>query len=286
MKIAIVFNLFREDTIGIYFKRAFEQLGHHCDHFWTKNSQSVPRGYDLYLRVDDDWYEQDLLAHLQPRVLWANDVHMPGSMKHLRRMARSYDFVFTPSTLAEAEFRKNGSNAFWVSQGCDPEVHKKFDFAKKYDIGFIGTEGGMPRKFFLQAIRERYPNSFIGHAPYTKMSEIYSQSKIGFNLAVRHEYFVMRCYEILSCGAMLLMHRMVDESTERLGFQNGVHHVEFTSPKQMFSSIEYYLSHDVERERIAKTGHEFTVACHRYVDRVSQMLEIMQSAHTPYFSKV
>ncbi len=228
MKVAIVFNLVRKDTIGIYFKRAFEQLGHRCDHYWTRDAQNIPGGYDFYFRVDDDWYEQDLPVHLQPKVLWANDVHMPGSMKHLRRIARNYNLVFTPSTLAEAEFKRKGINAFWMSQGCDTEIHKKLDLSKKYDIGFVGTEGGVPRKFYLQAIRERYPNSFIGHAPYTQMSEIYSQSKIGFNLAVRHEYFVMRCYEILSCGAMLLMHRMVDESTKRLGFQDSVHYVEFT----------------------------------------------------------
>ncbi|MBI4431689.1 MAG: glycosyltransferase family 1 protein [Candidatus Omnitrophica bacterium] len=88
----------------------------------------------------------------------------------------------------------------------------------------------------------------------------------------------MRNYEILSCGAMLLMHRMVDESTERLGYKNGVHYVEFTSPEQMFELIRYYLTHDEEREKIAKAGHEFTIKHHKYSDRVREMLNIMQPA--------
>ncbi len=276
MKIAVIFNKSRADTTGIYFLRAFQMLEIPCDHFWTRDADKIPPGYDLYFRIDDDWYDRDIPDSLRPRALWANDVHMKGSMKNLRKMAPRYDFVFTPSTIGADEFRRGRINAYWMSAGCDPEIHKNLRLPKKWGIGFVGTEGGIPRKFYIQELRERYPQSFIGQAPHTQMSEIYSQAKIGFNLAVRHECFQMRSYEVLSCGAMLLMHRMADESTERLGYKSGVHYVEFTSPGQMFDSIDYYLKHDEEREKIAKTGHEFTVSKHRYVDRVKEMLEIMR----------
>lgn len=275
MRVAIVYNLSRPETMGIYFKRALEQLGIMCDHYWTKDADRIPPGYDLYLRIDDDWYERDLPDRLKPKALWANDVHMPNSSKHLLRIAPRYDYVFIPRTIDEGKFRRKGINTFWMSQGCDPEIHKRLDLPKKYDIAFVGTEGGIPRKFYLQELREHYPSSFIGQAPHTKMSEIYSQAKIGFQLAVRHECFAMRGYEILSCGAMLLMHRMADESTQRLGYRNGIHYVEFTSPDQMFNLIDYYLAHDQERDEIARTGHEFTVRNHRYVDRVREMLRIL-----------
>ena len=280
MKIAVIFNIDRPDTMGIYMQRAFTSLGIQCDHFESRESERIPGGYDLYFRIDDDWYGQDLPDRLKPRALWANDVHMSASMKNLRKMAPRYDFIFTPSTIGEREFRKRGLNAYWVSAGCDPEVHKNLLLPKKFDVGFVGTEGGIPRKFYLQELRERFPRSFIGQASHTQMSEIYSQSKVGFNLAVRDECFQMRSYEILSCGAMLLMHRMADESTKRLGYENGIHYVEFMTASQMFDSIKFYLKHDEEREKIARAGHEFTVSNHRYVDRVREMLRIMQ----PLFS--
>ncbi len=276
MKVALIFNIDRPETMGIYIQRAFRLLGITCEHFWSRESDKIPPGYDLYIRIDDSWYDVDLPDRLRPRALWAVDVHLESSMRHLRLMAPRYDFVFTPVTKAADEFNKKGIHAYWLGHACDPEIHRKLDLPKKYDLAFVGTEGGIPRKFYLQELRERYPKSFIGQAPHTQMSEIYSQAKIGFNLAVRDECFTMRCFEILSCGALLLMHRVADESGERLGYQNGVHYVEFTSPAELFDAIEYYLKHDHEREKIARAGYELTVSKHRYVDRVKEMLKIMR----------
>lgn len=273
MKVAIIFNKFREDTTGIYFERALSSLGIDHDHFWARDMATIKREYDLYFRIDDSYFNIDVPSDLNPKALWANDTHLKGTLKGLLRQAKEYDFIFCPLAQGVREFARRGIKANWTSQGCDPEIHRRLQLVRDYDIGFVGTDGGVPRKFYLQELRERYPNSYIGHAPYLKMSEIYSRSKIGFNYTNQQD--MMRSYEIMACGAMLLMYLTNDENISRLGYKENVHYVKFATPKEMFEKIYYYLNHDEERQKIAEAGYQLTLTSHRYVDHLKEMLKMM-----------
>ena len=273
MEIALIFNKFREDTTGIYFERALSKLGIQYDHFWTRDILKIPRKYDLYFRVDDSCYDIAMPDDMRPKGLWANDTHLKGTMKGLLMEAKTSDFVFCPLMQGVREFAKHGIKANWVSQGYDPEIHHRLSSPRDYDIGFVGTDGGIPRKFYLQELRERYPNTYIGHAPYLKMGEIYSRSKIGFNYTNQQD--MMRSYEIMACGALLLMYLTCDENISQLGYQPQTHFVSFSHPTEMFEKINYYLVHEEERRRIAEAGYQLTVSSHRYIDRMEQMLRLM-----------
>jgi spore maturation protein CgeB len=273
MKIALIFNKFREDTTGIYFERALTQLGIKYDHFWTRDLAKVERKYDLYFRIDDSSFDSVTPPDMRPKVLWANDTHLKGTMKGLLKEAKNSNFVFCPLMQGVREFAQHGIKATWLSQGCDPEIHRRLSLPRDYAIGFVGTDGGVPRKFYLQELRERYPYSYIGHAPYLKMSEIYSRSKIGFNYTNQQD--LMRSYEIMACGALLLMYLTSDENSAQLGYQEGVHFVGFGHPRELFEKIRYYLTHDEERQRIAEAGYQLTVTSHRYVDRMRELFKII-----------
>ena len=279
MKIAVIFGKERSDTMGIYFERALRQLGHCVEHFWPQDAASIKPEYDFYFRVDDGYYNYKLPGKLFPRVYYVSDVHLKKPFKKIKKsiLSRTYDLVFCPMR-KEIEILKKKSpvEIVWLNIGCDPQIHKKLDIERSYDIGFVGNDGGIPRKFYLQEIRERYPNSFIGRADYRDMSRIYSSSKIGFSFAVRGECFTMRNFEILACGAMLLMKRLRDDSAERLGFVDRRHLVIFDGPKDLFALIEYYLKNKQEREQIASCGHRFTLEKHTYALRTKEMVDIVK----------
>jgi len=173
--------------------------------------------------------------------------------------------------------KKSPVEIIWMNAGCDPEIHRRLNIERNYDIGFVGTDGGVPRKFFLQEILERYPKSLIGPADYKEMAGIYSSCKIGFSLPIRGECFTMRNYEIMSCGAMLLMKRLRDDSAEKLGFKDRKHLVIFDRPKDMFELIEYYLKHKEERESIAENGHRLVIEKHTYLHRAKEIVDIVKN---------
>lgn len=277
MKIALFYNRI-PGTIGEYFHRALQELGQAVDHF---NLGDMPRPqdrYDVYLRVDHGDYTYDLPPQLRPRAFYIVDAHLAKSWRSIRRQAPGYDTIFCAQRRA-AELLPR---AHWVPLGCDPVMHRgQTNETHAYDIGFVGADGGVPRKFYLQELRERYPRSFIGKAPYTEMPKIYGQSKIGFHYiectSPLRDHVSMRVYEILAGGALLMANALEEEAFESVGLRDGQELVVYRNPAELFRLVEYYLGHETERKRIASAGQQAALTSHTYRQRVERMLAILQS---------
>jgi len=270
MRLALVFDKTRDDTVGIYFERACRELGIAYDHVWTKDAASIPSGYQLYLRIDHGDYKDDLPGHLWPKIFYAVDTHLPNSWKRIRHLAKRYDLVCCAHRHA-AESLANGA---WVPLACDPDVHQAPPRQTRWDVAFVGTEGGVPRKFYLQALRERYPNSFIGHAPHTELGTIYGQARIGFNYSI-HNDVNMRIFEILCSGSLLMTNRLLHDDLERLGLRDREPLVMYRHPHDLFALLDYYLCHDDERETIARQGMTQVRQHHTYRQRLRQILQLV-----------
>ena len=270
MRIALVFDKVREDTVGIYFERACRELGVGFDQFWTREAGTIPSGYQLYVRIDHGDYHDDLPDSLCPKVFYAADTHLPKSWKRIRRLAGRYDLV----CCAHRNAAESLPNGVWVPVACDPQLHRGAVESKRWDVAFVGTEGGVPRKFYLQALRERYPTSFIGHAPHTELGTIYSQAKVGFNYSIRDDVN-MRMFEVLCSGALLVTNRLTHDDVERLGFHDREHLITYRTPRELFEVIDRSLQRDDEREAIARRGMARAGQHHTYVHRLQRILELM-----------
>ena len=97
--------------------------------------------------------------------------------------------------------------------------------------------------------------NYLGTADYyTEMPQIFASSKININMTLRsiHTGIPLRVIDILGAGGFCL----TNYQTELSGYyENGRELVWFESPDDMLDKAEYYLSHDEEREQIAKNGH-------------------------------
>jgi hypothetical protein len=274
MRIAVIFNLYRPDTIGIYFERAFRQLGHEVLQITPGRLTRLTTPCELYFRVDDGDYSSPPPNHLRPTVYWVSDTHL--ALKKIKPLSVQYDLVFCPMKEGVESLKRAGADVAWIPGGCcDPQIHKRFDRERDLDIGFVGTDGGVPRKFYLQELRERYPNSYIGHADYRKISDIYSRSKIGFSYAIRRETLTMRSLEIMACGALCLANPPKDDTLEAMGLRDRRHLVLYRSPRELFQLSAYYLSHPQERTIIAEEGYKASVGRLTYRRQSAQMLEII-----------
>jgi len=263
-------------TVGAYFHRALERLGHQVEHLEICEQHQRGDPYDVYLRIDHGDYAVDLPRHLRPRAFYAVDTHLARSWKCIRRLACHYDLVFCAQRSAAEALPR----AFWVPLGCDPEVHGRGSTPRQYDLVFVGNDGGVPRKFYLQELRERYPNSFIGRAPHTKMAQLYSQSKIGFHYiectSPLKDHISMRVYEVLASGTLLLANALEEGAFEALGLRDREQLVLYRNPRELFDLVEYYLSHEEERERIAQTGQACAIQHHTYRQRAQQMVNLFK----------
>lgn len=285
MKIALFYNP-SPGTIGEYFHRALVSLGETVEHFPVSGMTAPPAGCDVFLRVDHGDYSVDLPKDLRPKAFYAVDTHLMRSWKSIRRLAEGYDRVFC----AQQSAARRLPRAHWVPLGCDPELHGGEPApALKYDLAFVGNDGGVPRKFILQELRERWPNSFIGRAPYTRMREIYGQSKMGFHYiectSPLKDHMSMRVYEVLASGTMLLANALADGTFESIGLKDGEHLAVYRSPKELMEKVDYYLRHEEERRRIAQAGRAAVLERHTYRLRAQKIVEQLQGLLRPSASQ-
>ncbi len=273
MKIACIFNADREDTTGIYIVRACRALGAVVDHWWLCDVGKIRRDYDLYFRIDHgDDYFVPLPAVLRPAIFYVFDTHLPHSWKKIRRVSPEYDLM----VCCHRNATKHLANALWLPVACDPEIHGSQAAATQdLDVAFVGTNGGVPRKFYLQALRERYPKHFIGAADFREMSSIYSRAKIGFNYSIANDVN-MRLFEAMAAGALLVTNVLKSNDLTELGLHDRRHLVLYRKPEELFETIDYYLLHSEERLKIAQAGCALVKEKHTYLERMRQLLRCLE----------
>ena len=286
MRLALIFDKTRADTTGGYFERAGQALGLRLERWRARDVGKIPASSDAYLRIDHgDDYDLRLPERLRPAAFYAIDTHLRHSWKKIRRMAPWYDVVFC----AQAEAARRLPNGEWLPLACDPALHRlPMMSAPVWDLGFVGTDGGHPRKFYLQALRERYPNSVIGMADYTQMASIYGRARIGFNYSIADDVN-MRIFEVLAGGALLVTNALAHDDLARLGLEDGRHLALYRSPRRLVEVIDYYLApaHDAQRLAIARAGGAIALERHTYAHRLQQLLRrLSQRVGRPTGSRV
>lgn len=273
MRLALIFNKEREDTIGCYFETGAKELGVSYDHYWTKDAGDIAKVYDLYLRIDHGDYKYDIPSYLKPSAFYVVDTHLKKPYRKIKEQVKHYDYVFCAQKDGVEKLKRDAKiKATWVPIGCDPNIHRSLEVKKRFDIAFIGTEGKRNlRGRLLKLLANRYPNSFIGKADFRLLSNIYSSAKIGFNYSINND-INMRIFEILSCGALLVTNYIRDNGFEEL-FSDGLNVVTYKDTSKLLKVIDYYLAHDEEREKIAKEGRLLATNLHTYKERLKKILE-------------
>ncbi len=286
MKIALMHNKKSPNNIGAYIEKVIAQRGIECSVFGVEEYSIIPKGFDLYLRVDHGDYKDDIPENLHPSVFYAIDTHLKKPYKKMKRQVMHYDIVFCAQKDGAVRFHKEVRvDTQWIPLGCDREIHKKLDIPKKYDIGFVGRDAQkFARGKHLELLKKRYPNSFIGTSDYKNIPEIYSASKIGFNSSIRND-INKRIFEIMSCGCFLLTNYIKGNGFNEL-FKDKEHLVVYRNDKELIQLIDYYLNNDKERERIADSGHRLAVNINTIFHRVQAMFNYIAFKFGGEFNKL
>ncbi len=127
---------------------------------------------------------------------------------------------------------------------------------------------------FTKSVFDTSKNLIIHGAvsTHTEMPKVFYGSKINLNITMRGIQTGMpqRIWDILGCGGFLLTDYR-EEITEY--FEDGKDLVCYRTEHECAEMIDYYLTHDQERESIAGNGHKKVSLFHTYDLRVSQMLK-------------
>ncbi len=275
MKIALIYNHQAPSTTGAYIEKVMKKSGLPYDLFGTVDPDKIKAGYSLYLRIDHGDYKFDIPRNLRPSVFWVIDTHLKKPYRKIKEQAKHYDVVFcAQKNGAERLKREVKVDAQWLPLACDPEIHRKINILKKYDIGFVGRNAQkFKRGAQIETLKNKYPDSYIGAADFSRMGEIYSASKVGFNSSIVND-INMRVFEIMASGCFLLTNRIKNNGFSDL-FEEGKHVVTYENNRQLLELIEYYLKNAEEREKIAAQGYELVIKNHTYFHRVQAMMNYL-----------
>ena len=245
------------------------------EHFQPHEIDRMPReGFDLYLNIDDG-LRYHLPPELRPSAFWAIDTHL--DFDRCREKAPGFDVVFAAQRDGVDLLRGIGvSSASWLPLACDPEIHRKHELAKQYDVAFVGNIFPGPRGDLLALIQRRYPNSFVGQCYFDDMARTYSAARIAFNRSIRNDVN-MRVFEAVACGSLLLTNDLGDNGLGEL-FRDGVHLATYREPEDLLDKLAFYLEREALRERIAAAGRAEAIAKHTYGHRMETLLKTVQAA--------
>ncbi len=252
----------------MYCKRALERLAE-VEHFQPHDLERIPReGFDLYLNIDDG-LGYHLPDECRPCAFWAIDTHL--NFDRCREKAPRFDVVFAAQRDGAEMLRGIGvSSASWLPLACDPEIHRKHDVARQFDVAFVGNIFPGPRGELLDLIRRRYRNSFVGQAYFDDMARTYSAARIAFNRSIRNDVN-MRVFEAVAYGSMLMTNDLGDNGLGEL-FQDGVHLAVYRDHEDLLDKLAFYLGREALRERIAAAGRAEAIAKHTYGQRMEGIL--------------
>jgi hypothetical protein len=280
-------------TTAVYFERALRK--HHsvyvvCPPWGERLGRN--RNEDVYALVETGVFPKpDLVVFMEsgikffprglekfecPTVGYLIDVH--AGLWVRENMACFFDHLFVCHKDYVSHFEQLGyENVRWMPVGCDPELHGEIPSERIYDVGFVGNLGpSRARRELLAALERRFKmNDYHRSYPKEELTQIYSRSKIVFNYAINKDVN-MRVFEALASGAMLLTNHM-DNGCADL-FTAGEHFVEYSDERSLIELSEYYLSHDAERERIARAGQLATLSRHTYEQRAQMMIDAVSAA--------
>jgi glycosyltransferase involved in cell wall biosynthesis len=144
---------------------------------------------------------------------------------------------------------------------------------------------GQFRKEMVDRLRKKYRGRFgvygngwgngipsLNHDQYTE-GRVYRGCKIAINLSHFNldQYSSDRMFRIMGCGAFCLTHKYIGIEKE---FRDGIDVATWKTLDELEKKIDYYLSHDDERNEIAKNGNIVCTTDFTWSARMKQLLEI------------
>lgn len=248
--------------------------------------------------------EQQILDY-KPDIIYCQALGVPGNV-FLRKIKRKmkvkiigqvaspvsfekgtldvFDLILSSFPHFVARFKKIGINSAYFKIGFEEAILTKLKKGnKQYPVSFVG---GFSRQHNNEIVFDvatdiwgygRVPKSkkYHGEAWGADMYNILYNSKITLNRhidAAENHANNMRLYEATGVGTMLITDYKSD--LNKL-FIPGKEVETYKTKEELEEKMKYYLSHDKEREKIAKAGQKRTLKDHTYRKRMKELVQIL-----------
>lgn len=231
--------------------------------------------------------------HRQVPVILLHGVHPNlGATQYEKDHVSIFEHIFTNDPVHSKKWLKLGARASTAIpySGIDVEFHNQVAVKKDIQLIFIGSLFKERQELFVRLIQRGLPLDIYGLIPKklglynqlkpfykgeawgTKMVNLFSRAKIALNLLPTHMPVGgnLRTFEIPATKALQVTDRCPKE-----WYKPGKEIIIYASFNDLVKQLRYYLSHDKEREDIARNAYIRTLRSYTYEKRFKQMINIV-----------
>ncbi len=205
-----------------------------------------------------------------------------------------YFFIFDPYYIEKLK-QKGAQEVHYIPCAADPEIHKEMIPIEKRehvtDVGFLGSFQPKREKILKnltdynlkiggynwRKAKDKKLKKRIQNRVYTgsMMNKYFNLSKININIHHPHskESVNLRTFEIPATNSFMLCDYFKEIPNL---FKLNKEIVCYHNIKELRELINYYLENEDERIKIAKAGQKRVLKEHKVIDRIKQMLKIIQ----------
>ena len=311
MKITYVGNFSLDFTTETHIYKTLESMGHQVLRIqetpetspgWVNN---VPADTDLFLytRTWGNMVSLDDLRILKERGIPTASYHLDLYVGLARSSGIETDpfwrteYVFSADGDPESQkfFESKGVNHFYLPPAVyDKECYiaeKNFDQSLQGDVIFVGggAEYGHPewpyRHELVKHLEATYGPRYrkYGHPQLSvrgkELNQLYANAKVAVgdsvNIGFHHKNYTSdRLFESIGRGAFTI-YPSIEGITEMFPEEFRVIFYKFGDFEDLDSKINYFLSHEKEREYIRIKLHEFVKSSQTYVQRLQELLDVL-----------
>lgn len=269
------------------------------------------------LSVNEDrlavWEKESLL-----KVKYSNDISFIGNLYERNDYDQCLGFIpenmqaYFRSIFEEAAFKWDGVNRVYGQTTKEildyiSLMNPEFKLGNPFDVEdvryfevayLIRKLANIERICVLNMLAERhevylYTNSRVDKAllPWVHIeppvvtgeatSIIFAGSKINLNISLKgiEGGTPQRIMDIMGAGGFVLTNYC--EETAEI-FKEDTEIVMFRTPEELLEKVDYYLTHDAEREQIARAGHDKVLNCYTYGKKMKQLLDWVESGEQEF----
>ncbi len=215
-----------------------------------------------------------------PTVWYAVDSHIhPWHLFY----ANIFDIVlFAQKQFLEVEFKYSYPNIKkWFPLYCNPEVHKKLNLRKEFDLCFVGTLNpklNKPRVELMNKIKSKLENFYCGEGEFV---EIFNKSLIVLNQSANND-INFRTFEAMACGSLLLNERIAGNGFNEL-FKENYHLIcyEKGNVDEIVEKVKFYKKNLDKAREIAENGYKYVIENHSIKNRAEQFRNLIEFLNFP-----
>ena len=301
-KILIVGVLDVPSSTNVFMKKGFEKVGFQVDAYnyrtrmrqlgtpdkmWNDFQQFLNgKRYELIIFSKVNNLHPELVTYASrfgKTWYWFMDNLGLAKRIHADEYAKRADFVSATSEEVSEWFQKVNPNTFQIIEGFDPDTYFHEDLPKVYDLLFVGnaTEKRindlrlLRNGQMLTVFGNGWPPDFDAKPPIynEELRKAICQSKIVLNL-VHSNIFSDRVILTAASGGFVLSQACPDL---RKHFRRKRHLDWFRTADEAQRLINYYLTNEKEREKIARSGMRYVRRKYSWKAVCSEILEKSQT---------